>query len=125
VVSYFEYGNEPLGSIKLGGGGYFCFSEQPLAFQDELFCTELQLLSFFAYLRKSTISFVRYVCLSLHQSASLLTHVRKSLGSDLEWDWYSCDMRSVFRHLQVKFILRPPTVLCFVEWYHRPMQPKA
>jgi len=29
------------------------------------------------------------------------------LGSDLEWDLYSCDIRSVFRHLQVKFILLP------------------
>jgi hypothetical protein len=59
--------------------------------------------------------------------AALLPRVRKGLGSDLEWDCYSCDMRNVFRHLQVKFtsILRSPPVLCFVEWYHRPMQPKV
>ena len=57
--------------------------------------------------------------------AALLPHVRKGLGSDLYWDWYSCDVRSVFRHLPVKFISLPPPVLCVVEWCHRPMLPKA
>ena len=52
--------------------------------------------------------------------AVLLPHVLKGLGSDLEWDWYFCDVRSVFRHLQFEFILLPPPVLCYVEWYQRP-----
>ena len=39
--------------------------------------------------------------------ATLLPHVRKGLGSDLEWDWYSCDVCSVFRHLQFTFVLLP------------------
>ena len=57
-------------------------------------------------LRHSTLPVFSWLLID-GSGAALLPNFRMGLGSDLEWDLYSCDIRSVFRHLQVKFILLP------------------